>query len=474
MSQQDLPARRTTDELQLREFETNLLRFIGSHGLPTDSILVGVPQRVAVFNNVETVLSVVPREQLERSTYISKFIAAAAAGLFDAALNYLWDETVSELRRRVAQYDISYFFDTAVASPDRRKRLKDADDLDKIDDSELINGSLQIDLLSDIGYRHLDYIRYMRNWASAAHPNQNEITGLQLVSWLETCIREVINLPLSNIVVQIKQLLSSIKTTRLSQADAKEISVFFDRLTTEQADNLVLGLFGIYTTPNSTQDARQNVQLLLPNLWPHVDEETKRQIGVRYGRFVASNAQDQKALARAFLEIIDGAAYMPEDLRVVEIASAIDSLLVAHRGFNNFYNEPPIARDIQRLIGQFTSVPDAVLQTYVRGLTEVFVTNGNGVAWNAEPIYQDLIGKFDARQATLAVLAYADQTISSRLQFRLAKQKFLELIDLLEPKVTAPAVKELIGAIRSFTGSFDRLPHDSTIRRLRARAERAV
>ena len=30
-------------------------------------------------------------------------------GLFDAALNYLWDELVSELRRRVAGFDLAYF-----------------------------------------------------------------------------------------------------------------------------------------------------------------------------------------------------------------------------------------------------------------------------------------------------------------------------------------------------------------------------
>ena len=54
-------------------------------------------------------------------------------------------------------------------------------------------------MISDIGYRLLDNIKFMRNWASAAHPNQNELTGLQLIEWLETCIREVISLPLSNL-----------------------------------------------------------------------------------------------------------------------------------------------------------------------------------------------------------------------------------------------------------------------------------
>jgi hypothetical protein len=474
MPNDTLPAKRATDELQLREFETRLLGFIEEHGLPTASILVEVPQRAVVFQNVETVLAQISQDQLDRSAYISKFLAAAAAGLFDAALNYLWDETISELRRRVAQYDLAYFFDTAVASPDRRKRLKDADDLDKIDDSELINGALQIGLLSDIGFRHLDYIRFMRNWASAAHPNQNNISGLQLVSWLETCVREVINLPLSNIVVEIKRLLASIKADALTRNDAGEIAAFFGRLTTEQADNLVLGFFGIYTAQAATQAARENVQLLLPKLWPHIDEETRQQIGMRYGRFVAANAQEQKALARTFLEVVEAAAYMPADLRVVEIAAAMDSLLAAHRAFNNFYSEPPLARDLQRLVGQLGSVPGTVRQAYVRGLVEVFMTNGNGIAWNAEPVYRELMGQFNQQQAIVAVLSYNDPTISSRLQFKLCKQQYLELLDLLEAKITAPTVVELIEAIRAFTGQFDLLPLDSSVRRLRLRAEKAM
>ena len=474
MAKNNLPVRRGSDDLQLQQFEEGLLRFIDERGLPTASILVGVPQRMSVFGNVDAVLDLIPPEQRERSTYISKFLAAAAAGLFDAALNYLWDETISELRRRVAQYDLAYFFDTAVASPDRRKRLKDSGDLDKIDDSELINGSLQIGLLSDIGYRHLDYIRYMRNWASAAHPNQNTITGLQLISWLETCIREVINLPLSNIVVEIKRVLASIKTDTFTASDANELAALFSPLTTELADNLVLGLFGIYTTATSTQVARQNVQLLLPNLWPYVDEETKQQIGIRYGRFVAANAQDQKAWARAFLEIVSAADYMPEDLRVVEIATAVESLLTAHRGINNFYNEPPLARDLHRLVGQFTAVPQPVNVTYVRGLVDVFLTNGHGIAWNAEATYLELINNFDQKQAILAVLSYADPSIASKLQFRLPKQQYLELLDVLEPKITAPAVLELIDGIRTYAGGFDKLSVDSSVKRLRARAEKAL
>ena len=175
---------------ELTEYDRKMLTLFSYLGLPTESILVSIDERKRVFKNVEDVLSLLPIETLRGSTYISKFLSAVSAGLFDAALNYLWDETIKQLRIRVAQYDIQYFYDLAVTSSEKRKKLDTAEDLPKIDDSELIQGSKEIGLISDIGYRMLDNIKYMRNWASAAHPNQSELTGLQLITWLETCIKE--------------------------------------------------------------------------------------------------------------------------------------------------------------------------------------------------------------------------------------------------------------------------------------------
>lgn len=195
---------RPTYDVQLHEFEQGLLGFLDQHGLPSQSILVSVSERVAVFTNIKPVIDKIADDKKRSSIYVSKFVAACASGLFDAALNYLWDETIYALRGRVAQYDLSYFFDNAVNNQEKRKGLKTIDDLTRIDDAELIYGAKEIGLISDVGFKHLDFIRYMRTWASAAHPNQNEITGLQLTAWLETCIKQVIALPLSDGAVEIK------------------------------------------------------------------------------------------------------------------------------------------------------------------------------------------------------------------------------------------------------------------------------
>ena len=221
------------------------MTFIAQHGLPTQNVLVPVPERVKVFGNVEDVFALLDTEHKQKSIYVSKFIAAAASGLFDAALNYLWDETIHELRKRIVRYDLEYFFDLAVTNPDKRKKLSTEEDLSRLDDNELIRGASEMELISELGFKHLDYIRYMRNWASAAHPNQNQITGLQLITWFETCVREVITLPETNATAQIKTLLSNMKAHALDTAGATQVSGFFIGLTPDQSNNLMAGFFGI-------------------------------------------------------------------------------------------------------------------------------------------------------------------------------------------------------------------------------------
>ncbi|HPG41520.1 MAG TPA: hypothetical protein PLP19_10385 [bacterium] len=448
---------------QLKNFETSFLTLVSSYGLPTQNIFVDVPERAMVFRNVDAVLYQLNMDQRSSSIYLSKFLAAAAGGLFDAALNYLWDETIQEIRKRVIQYDVGYFFDNATHE-EKRKKLSGPEDIVKLDDSELIQGARNIGLISELGYKHLDYIRYMRNWASAAHPNQNQLSGLQLISWLETCIKEVISLPLSNIVIEIKQLIGNIKQNKLTPHDAKQIAPFFINLTQQQTSNLASGFSGIYTDIGTTPQTRQNIHYLLPYLWERVDEGTRQLFGVKYGKFIANNEQEKAELARQFLEIVNGVAYIPDDLKAAEIETSIQNLLSAHRNFSNFYSEPAFVRQLASLIGQAGNLPVQVRHIYVIGLVEVFLTNGNGVAWNAEPYYVELINKFSQEEAIIAMLSFSVENIASRLQFSLCQQKYKELIGLIKGKISSPAALEVLAAIETYGGPLDKMGFDSRIK----------
>jgi hypothetical protein len=461
----DLRARLESAGKELQEFENVMLTLIERFGLPTESVVVAVRERERLLRNTPDVLEQLNDDQRGRAAYIAKMMLAASVGLFDAALNYLWNETINELRARIAAFDVAYFFDLAEPDPARRKSLSSPEDLTKIDDAKLMEAANRIKLISDVGYKQLDHIRFMRNNASAAHPNQTTLTGLQLAEWLETCIREVITLPRDNVVADIGRLLYNIKTNRLEPAELDKAAAFFDALPDEQADNLGAGLFGIYTLPDSTPDTLDNVRQLWPALWPNISESARNDCGVKLARFRANADNDRADRARELLELVDGAAYLPEEERAAEIAQALDDLYNAHEGWNNFYNEPPVAQRLLNLVGRYGQVPTQLARRHVGYLVYVFLTNGHGLAWSADPIYKELISRFDGEQAALALRSFAATAISSRLRYELPRTKWAELLDLIAPKLTGRRDRALLAAIRTFNGTPDQLVLDTEIKR---------
>lgn len=463
----------TTDSgTDLERFEVGVRRMLEGFGLPTEKLFVPVSERAAMVQNVPGVLSELDGPFLARSYYVSKMIAAATVGLFDAALNYLWDELVSELRARVIGFDLNYFFDIAAGNnADLRKGLKLEEDLPKIDDAHLLRAVLNIGLVTDVGYKRLDHIRYMRNNASAAHPNENELTGLELVTFLQTCIREVINVPPDTVTAHTGRLLTNIKKALLDQASVDEAAAFFDQLPGDRADTLANGLFGLYVAPDRTPVVADNIRLLWPKVWPFVSEATRSSYGLRQARASASADTALATASRDLLDLVDGTAYLTPEVRAIDMSEALQVLSSAHHGMNNFYNEAVPARRVLNLAGEQGDVPASIRQSYVRTVIDCYLGNGYGVSNAALPYYQQMVARFSSQDAGDGLLLCMDPVYSSLLSTGVGKYQWGELLDALEPKLTSTTDRNLMAGIRAFTGSPDQLGLDTNIKKLAAAAE---
>lgn len=468
VSRPSVPAT-TGGENDLERFEVGVRGMLEQLGLPTEKLFVAVPERLTMVQNLPGVLSELDESTLGRSHYVSKMIAAATVGLFDAALNYLWDELVSELRRRVVGFDLNYFFDIAAGTnADLRKGLKTEDDLMKIDDAQLLRAVLNIGLLTDVGFKRLDHIRYMRNVASAAHPNDNDLTGLELVTFLQICIREVINTPPDTVTAHTGRLLANIKKSLLDQSAVDEASAFFDQLPPDRADTLADGLFGLYVAPDRTPTVADNVRLLWPRLWPFVSEATRSSYGLRHARASASADIVLATASRELIDLVDGTAYLTPEVRAIDMSEALQVLSNAHHGMNNFYNEPVPARRVLNLAGEKGDVPESIRQEYVRTVIDCYLGNGYGVSHAALPHYEQMVARFSSRDAGYAMRLAMDPIYSSLLSSRVGANQWLQLLDALEPKLTSTRDRNLMSGIRAFTGTPDQLRLDTNIKKLAA------
>lgn len=431
------------------QFTTALTSYLNHLGLPSDNVLVPVRERQRVIGNLPDVIGNMDLSKRTESLYISKFIAACAAGLFDAALNFIWDETVVNLRKKVARFDLEYFYDSVITDAGRRSKLRGEEDLVKIEEWELVRGCHVTGILSDIGYRHLDYIRDMRNWASAAHPNQNELTGLQLISWLETCLKEVIAKDPEPAAIEVKRFLNSVRSQVLTEQDAQHIRAGMERLPVDIVKSLLRAIFGMYTADTSIQ-IKANIRLIATKCWALAPDENRYECGFRFTTFAANGENVRKALAHEFLQGVGGLGYLSPDALAVEMSACINALYNAHSGFNNFHNEPAHARNLLAYAPVNGQIPESVRSPYVKTLSMARIGNGYGVSEIAVPDYQAMISRFGEEEFKEFVKLVTDRQFQARLALRNCSSRFRELatsfLPLTANQVTHSALTAIVAS----------------------------
>src|SRR5690349_13013594 len=144
-------------------------RYLQDFGLPIDNVIASTEERRVVSGNLPHFLESMPPEEKRSARYLSKFVGATAIGLFDAALNYIWNEVVLNIRKKAIVYGLDLFYDAAVGAKNRES-YNDESDLEGLKDSVLLDTCRKLELISDVVYRKLDHILTMRNEVAASHP----------------------------------------------------------------------------------------------------------------------------------------------------------------------------------------------------------------------------------------------------------------------------------------------------------------
>lgn len=428
----------------LNGFSESLKSYLNTLGLPDDNVLIDISERAKVINNLPHILKETETYDVAEAMYLSKMVAACAVGLFDAALNFLWDETVTNLRKKVSLFDLQYFFATAVPEEKQRKQFTCEDDLKKLDDWTLIRACNEVGLITDIAHKHLDYIRDMRNHASAAHPNQNDITGFQLVSYIELCIKEVLAREPDGSLIEIKRLLDSIRRENFSEESVRPVCAAIQRLPINRLSSLARSVFGMYLDPEVNSHTKNNIQLLLPAVWQVIDEHAKRELGLKYANFSVHGETARASLVRDLLQRVEGLAFLDENTKSFEIQTILGRLRVAHDNFNNFYTEGPIASLLSQYIPDTGEVPQSIKKEYVKILTICYIGNSFGVAWDAEEVYKLLVSKWNDHETFILCNLLGDTDLSSRLQFSACSKRLYDLLLLLKSKIANVALKDLL------------------------------
>lgn len=399
---------------------TQFERFLESLSLPTDNVLASTDERQIVGENLPTFLNSLDIEDREDARYLSKFIGATAIGLFDAALNYVWNEVVLNLRKKAVMYGIDLFFDAAVGGKNREMYSSEAD-LGGIKDQVLLDTCRKLELISDIVYRKLVHILTMRNEIAASHPNVERIGGYELLGWLQTCVKDVLQDRPSESAIQIQSIVQNLKSADrpIDQQDFAHFEAGLRNLSSAHIHNLLVTLFGIFLSDDSSQVLRKNVALLAPPIWRHSLDSVKTKLAGRIDGYRSNLQREKVERAKEFLTIVDGLHFESLPAKIIALEELVRDLNNAHAGWDNFYNEPPVMKQILSYVKSSNDIPEEIKPQLVEAVLKCRIGNGvsycGGVSSSGKPLYDEFFKLLDDEGMAIAIWYLFQPHINSRL-----------------------------------------------------------
>lgn len=423
--------------------------YLEQFGLPTDNVIASTEERRVVGANLPHFLDNLPHEEKRDARYLSKFVGATAIGLFDAALNYIWNEVVLNLRRKTVIYGIDLFFDAAVGG-NNRASFNDEADLDGLKDIVLLDTCLKLELISDVVYRKLDHILTMRNEVAASHPNVESIGGYELLGWLQTCVKDVLQDRPSESAIRIKSLVENLKA-RQDVIDDPTATRFRDELrnlSLSHVHNLLITLFGIFTANGTPQILRANVAKIAPAVWQCADDSVKFRVGSTIDGYRTNLQQSKLDQGIEFLKLVDGRMYETLPARTIALEHIAERLDDVHDGMNNFYNEPPVMREVLQFCRKSTDIPPDVLPKLVKVVIRCRIGRGlsyhDGVSPAGLALYDTFLGMLDDRGIIHGIISLFRPEINSKLTADICQKHLASVLAIVRPLAISDRLKQVL------------------------------
>ena len=417
--------------------------YLASYGLPTENVIASEGERKMMQELLPQVLKEIPEEAKSDARYLSKFVAGAAVGLYDASLNFVWNEVMTKIYQKIIHYGVEIFFNSAVSESDRGL-FKTEEDLPHLKDRVVLDHCKKLGLISQALYLRLSHILDMRNHVGASHPNDDQIRTIELLGWLQTCVDNVISEKINHHAITVKSIIDNTKSreSTFSPIDLEQFEVSIRELSSQFIENLTNTLFGIFVSKNyeGKQVVLNNFLSLSMISWKYTSDSFKYGLGEKLDVFRSQLDEYKINQSELFFEKVDGKKYYSTDHKAIQLSVKCEQLRNAHFNWDNYANETPIAREILELVPSSSDIPeirkDILVETFLICRIGKNVSYQNGVSPGGRLYYDKFFQNSDEDIIKRVLILLSEGNIN--IYIKIQNSNLLEVLKLIP--------KSMIGA----------------------------
>lgn len=324
----------------------------------------------------------VDRIQLNKNEQ-DKVVKTFKVGMYDMSAEYIWLRTINLLREKLSVFGDDFIAD--MVGGDYFESIKD------------ISENSIIDLAADIGYinqaarihfKQTSELLYYYQSREARERDHEELRKMQAASIISSCVIYGLQvntdeefIPYTNMR---KDLQSSILTIDSQLLDTLKGSPYFYIRTIART---MLNLSTDKENP-AIDIILENLKIVLITVWEKLEENDRWPVGIAYSQAVSSgNAMLTKAL-RSVLNTVKGFDYVPESTKSDAYRKTAGLLLEKHKAFDNFYNEPTVAK---LLANMGSTIPKAAVISCLTSVLICKMGNSYGVSRQAQEYLDDIL-----------------------------------------------------------------------------------
>ncbi|EOU1596300.1 hypothetical protein QYB28_002404 [Clostridium perfringens] len=368
-------------------------------------------------------LNKIPEEL--RGELLVRMCVATSVGLFDGAINYAWNASINNLRKKVKDFGYN------VVGQILQKKFEEKDLLD-MKDAELLELCLKINLISEEGYYFLDQCRDVRNNFSVAHPSVGLIDDRELMVYISRCAKYALSSSVNPQGVDISEFMKILKVARFSK---EQKDIWITRLNnTHEAQREVIFtmLHGLYCDSTSSEQTRLNSIDICNEFKADFNSNTISELLNRHYEYQAKDKTDKYMASQQFFEKLGLICHFTELERHNIVSRACKRLMSVHQAYDNFYNEPPFAERVLDLT-KANEVPESAKEEFVRTVVTCYVGNQWGQCRAAIKYYDEMIRNFSPKEIEIMLnLDESNSIVANRIKTHSnCRRLFKEAVELI-------------------------------------------
>ena len=300
---------------------------------------------------------------------------------YESVAELMWNKAITVLRNRILSMGVEFVGEmVGLDNPEYVRELPAF---------EVINLAADLGFINATGKMRLkqsdEIVRHYRDENVTEEMPRNEIETI-----VRACIQYILGYDDESISFEFSDFRNNLKREvfSVSKLEVLQASPYFYKKTTMRT---------LFNLLNMTDGAEyeivsSNFVEIISVIWDSLSSDDRYSIGTNYSIYANNGDTDKVATYKYALEKVHGFDYVPENLRSLAFVNAARNLKCVHNGFNNFYNEPEAARNLERL---GTKVPRPAIKESVSACLICMTGNPYGRSDQAISILETFLDKLD-------------------------------------------------------------------------------